>query len=95
MAMRNKLLGLAAALAGAGVAVAEPPVNPFVEGREPNPVVREFYESEPPTFGYGAGPVSPWADDARMPAAGWWAFGACQALADQMTMPLGMAQRWD
>ena len=44
MSLRKMLLGLggAVAVAGAGPVLAEPPVNPLVEGREPNPVARQL-----------------------------------------------------
>ena len=58
MSVRKGLLGFVAGVATAWVVAAEPPVRPLVEGREPNPVARQFHEAEPPTFGYGGGPAT-------------------------------------
>ena len=55
----NGLVGLTGLFVGASLAVAAPPINPQIEGREPNPVVREFYETEKPIQEYGTGPVLP------------------------------------
>jgi hypothetical protein len=57
MLQRNGLLGLTGLVAVAGLAVAAPapPINPQVEGREPNPVIREFHETEKPATETGAG----------------------------------------
>jgi hypothetical protein len=43
MSVRKGLLGFAAGLATATAVAAEPPVRPLVEGREPNPVARQFH----------------------------------------------------
>jgi hypothetical protein len=59
MSVRTGSLGLLGLIAGGGLAVAAPPINPFVEGREPNPVIREFHELEQPVAGYETGPFVP------------------------------------
>ena len=49
--MRKCLLGLTGLLVAAGVAVADKPaggtIDPHVEGREPTPLAREFYQPDP------------------------------------------------
>ncbi len=42
-----------------GVAWAEPPINPLVEGREPNPVAQQFHEAQQAPVGYLVQPVAP------------------------------------
>lgn len=59
MIPRNGLMAVTGLIAVSGLAAAAPPINPFIEGREPNPVVREFYETEKPVSEYRAGPVIP------------------------------------
>jgi hypothetical protein len=93
MARRKGLLGLAAAVAAVGLGADKPPglpADPRVEGREPNPVVREFHQADPATPDYGAGPVPP----ARAGAGdyGMWTgiMGVVwEAMLDHFTMPLG------
>lgn len=93
MMLRNGLLGAALVLVVAGSVNAEPPVNPLVEGREPNPVVREFYETEPATYGYVAEAGS---EVKTAASAGWWVSRAAwESLFNQLTMPLGSVQIWD
>lgn len=73
-------------MALAGMARAVPPVDPYVEGREPNPVAREFHQPDTTAGGY----VPPYEE----PAAGAaWLLPALQAweLLDQLTVPLGTA----
>ncbi|MBA4065433.1 MAG: hypothetical protein C0501_17315 [Isosphaera sp.] len=85
MSVRVGLFGLVAAAGVAGAA----PIDPPPEGREPNPVVREFYGAEPATFAY----VAP----AAAPAGGWW-FGALwDGLVERLTVPLGTVpmEVWD
>jgi hypothetical protein len=47
--MRHMLLGGVIAVAVCGVATARPPESPLSEGREVDPVAREFYHGDPPT----------------------------------------------
>jgi hypothetical protein len=95
MLLRNGLLGLMALVAVAGLAVATPapPIDPNIEGREPNPVIREFYETEKPVPEYGAGPVIPARSnfDREEELAGWGAIvaEAWEIFLDRFTTPLG------
>jgi hypothetical protein len=61
MSIRNGLLGLVVLFSATGVAVAAPdqPINPLVEGRESNPVDREYYRTEKPIERYGSGLATP------------------------------------
>ena len=88
MSLRTGLLGLAGVLAVAGLAAAEPPVNPLVEGRELDPVAREFNMPEQPLGGYVA-PVTPERTDPSV----WIELMAdvWDLLLDQFTFPLGAA----
>ena len=90
MSMRNGLLGLVVVLGLGGAAQATPPVNPLVEGREPNPVAREFYEEESVTFGYvGESVTDPFG-------ANWWVSRVTwDLLLNKLTMPLGDVELWD
>jgi hypothetical protein len=84
MALRKGVLGLIGVVAAVGSMRAEPPVNPLVEGREPNPVVREFHEPEPAPFSYG-GPVQPersQGEEVSVPS--WW-----ELMMNHFTVPLG------
>jgi hypothetical protein len=92
MSLRKGVLALFAGVAVAGVASAEPPASPLVEGREPNPVVRQFHGVEPATFGYGGGPAIP-AQASR--AAGWLPALVRDLFLDRFTMPLGTVPMWD
>jgi len=91
MCLRKGLLGLAATLTITGAVLAAPPVNPLVEGREPNPVVREFYETEPSSFEYVDGSGSE-----VVVGATWWVSRATwELLLNKLTMPLGEMGLWD
>jgi hypothetical protein len=62
MSMRNGLLGLMALVVEAGLALAAPapPTYPQqVEGRETNPIAREFYQAEKSVERLGSGPEFP------------------------------------
>ena len=48
MTLRRTLLGVVAAVAMCGAALAGPPSGPLSEGREVDPVVRDFQLNEPP-----------------------------------------------
>ena len=86
-------LGLLGLLALAGRVAGEPPVSPLVEGREPNPVVRELYETEKPVGGYVPSSEpndGPTADgEPTFPVLVW------QVLLGQLTFPLGTAVMTD
>jgi hypothetical protein len=98
MSMRKGLLGLAGMIGVTGLAagVPEPPINPHVEGRELNPVVREFYESEKPVQGYSPGPVilNSSTVDPDAETAGFVAVVAdtWDLLLDRLTIPMGRAE---
>ncbi len=85
-------LGLFGVMAATESALAAPPVNPQVEGREPNPVIRDFYLPDSPPFEYGAGPVAP---GEALSDRDWLAVAVWDLLMDRLTMPLGMAEVWD
>jgi hypothetical protein len=59
MSIHNGLLGLAVLVSMTGLATAAPapPIDPRVEGRESNPVEREYYQSEKAVGRYGSVPV--------------------------------------
>lgn len=92
MSLRSGVLALAGAVTAAALATAQPPRGAPVEGREPDPVVRQFHAAEPSTFGYGSGPATP-------AAGGEVAWPAIDFLTDllpnQLTMPLGTVPMWD
>lgn len=90
--MRKSLLGLGVVLGLANLAGATPPVSPMVEGREPNPVVRDLYQTETVAFGYVA--IADASPDAL--GGGWWASRATwDTLLNKLTMPLGTVELWD
>jgi hypothetical protein len=90
MCIRQGLLAFVAVLAGMASVQAMPPQNPQVEGREPNPVVREFYGTESDQFEYAG------EESAEPLAAGWWGSrAALGALFNKLTMPLGPMELWD
>ena len=75
--------------ATAALAAAAPPVNPLVEGREPDPVAREFHLPDKPAGGYASEP-----SDAERGGSGGWvmvAAGMWDVFLDRFTMPLGTA----
>lgn len=90
MTVRNGLLAMATGLAVAGTGAAQPPVGPGVEGREPNPIARDYHQSEPATFGYGGGPAAAARPSSALPGAGWWTVAVVwEIMLDRMTVPLG------
>lgn len=90
MCMRQGLLAVVAVLAVLASVQAVPPENPMVEGREPNPVVREFYEVEPPPFEYVD------TETAEAVVSSWWVSRAAwDSLFNKLTMPLGPVELWD
>ena len=90
MSTRRMLLGLMAGIGLTGLAAGEPPVNPFVEGREMNPVAREFYQADSSPGGYvgpdrANGTMGESTTGLPFPATLWF------TLLDQITFPLGTA----
>lgn len=86
---RNGLLGLLGVLAATAALGAEQPVNPLVQGREPDPIARDFHLPDTPVSGYVP---SPEADDETNP--GLWpmlAFRTWEVLIGEITVPLGIA----
>jgi hypothetical protein len=95
MTVRNGLLGLGAFVVMAGAGAADSPRGPLVEGREPNPVARQFYEPEPRTFGYGGGPVAR-EEGPGLPAPGVGPVGMpWDLMLNEFTVPLGTVPMWD
>jgi hypothetical protein len=84
MSLRKALFGLFAILM-MGTALATPPENPLVEGREPNPVVREFYLEEAAPFEYGGGSAAAASEPTESGSLMW------NMMMDRLTMPLGTA----
>jgi hypothetical protein len=81
-------------LAAAGALAAKPPglpVGPLVEGVEPTPLARDFYEAVGPRPSFGAGVVPPgWSgpgEDAT-PLADL-ILGVRDAVLNRLTVPLG------
>jgi hypothetical protein len=88
--MRNRLLSLAAVLAAAGAAAANPPGvadRPRTDGREPTPVARDYYEPQAVVIGFGSVPMMP-AKKAS-PTLGDFATEIHDAVMNFMTVPLG------
>jgi hypothetical protein len=82
-------------IAAAGLAAGEPPVNPLVEGRESDPVAREFYLPEKPPGGDVSAPAMPERADPDRDAPGAWAAmvaGVWESFLDRLTFPLGLVQ---
>lgn len=98
---RTMILGLAAVVAAAGLAAGKPPglpIDPQVEGREPNPVARDFHEPEAVPAGFGAVSVAPATTGAEPgPNAGRLAALSRlgETILDRLTIPLGTVQMWD
>jgi hypothetical protein len=93
MSSWKALMGLIAVFGLSGLVVGEPPASPLVEGREPNPVAREFHQTEKPIGGYvvpTAVSDEPNTDgEPNFPALVW------ETLLDQFTFPLGTAAMTD
>ncbi|MCI0704647.1 MAG: hypothetical protein L0241_26630 [Planctomycetia bacterium] len=96
MYLRRMLLGLAGAIAICGAAVGKPPglpINPHSEGREVDPVIRDFYLPEAPAPREQPAPAR--AKDARptnsatLPT--FWNIlnDLHEAILTKLTMPLG------
>lgn len=90
MCVRQGLLASVVVLAGLAAVQAVPPENPMVEGRELNPVAREFFDVEPPPLEYVGD------ETAEKMVSGWWASRAAwETLFNKLTMPLGPMELWD
>ena len=93
MSPRKVLMALMGVIASTGLVAGEPPVNPLVEGRELNPVAREFHQAETPVGGYVAR-----ADDSEVANVNAWLVMTAIAwdlLLDRLTFPLGIAVQPD
>jgi hypothetical protein len=87
MSPRRLLLGVMGVIGLTGLAAGEPPVNPFVEGRESNPVAREFHQADSSPGGYVAPDETTGEAAAGLPIpANIWL-----TVLDQLTFPLGTA----
>jgi hypothetical protein len=92
MLMRNGFLGLMLLIALSAAALAAPPNKPLIEGRETDPVAREYYQGEKPAERPGNAPALPssskgeWVD---MPNS-WTEIvaDACQVLLCRIIFPL-------
>ncbi|MDB5313839.1 MAG: hypothetical protein JWO38_8041 [Gemmataceae bacterium] len=93
MSMRSGLLGLAGVLAVTGATAAKPPdlpAEPLVEGREPTPVVREYYEADVPRPAVGVVPTLPPRSGSPRPVADFLS-GFRDTMLNRLTIPLGPA----
>lgn len=80
------LFGILGATGVAMAAAAAPPMNPLVDGREPDPVARQFHEPDRVYGGYVA-PVEPAAPSTWVSIGeGLW-----ELMLDRLTFPLGTA----
>jgi hypothetical protein len=93
MARRTGQLWLTAVVATVGLGADKPPglpADPRVEGREPDPVAREFHRPESAAPRYGTGPVvPPRATPARPGLVEAIVGGMWETALDRLTMPLG------
>ena len=89
MSPRTALLGLLGAIGLAGQIAAAPPVSPLVEGREPDPVAREYYRDDAPAGQY----VAPAGNLGQPTPAAVLVLSAIvwDLLLDRLTIPLGTA----
>jgi hypothetical protein len=88
MQMRRVLLGLMGAGALCGVA-AKPPGGPLSEGRELDPVTRDFHLAAPAVVPSGTAP--PLVEKPRDLFGGSILAGLWEAILNELTMPLGTA----
>lgn len=93
MALWNRFRSLVGIIAvvgtTAGMTSAAPPISPLVEGREPDPVAREFYLPDQPPSGYVSG-----SEHFEQSNADLWfilAVGIWDGMLDRLTIPLGAA----
>jgi hypothetical protein len=89
MTVRSGILAILVSVASASVCIAQP-AGRGIEGRESDPIARDFHQAQPATFDYG-GPLSPIARTGSAPsAAGWWvAIAVWDLVLDRLTVPLG------
>jgi hypothetical protein len=89
MSQRMALFGLIGVLGLAAWSAAAPPVNPIVEGRETDPVSRDYHQEN---LVIGAYVPPPGASD-ESSQAGWLALAGMiwDVMLDQLTVPLGAA----
>lgn len=95
MSMRSRLCALAGVLAAAGAGAAKPPelpVGPLVEGVEPTPLAREFYQPDVRGPEFGTRPALPGWDGRGAEASPLVDFitGVRAAVLNRLTIPLGM-----
>ena len=98
MSLRWVVLGFMGLVALSGASSGQPPRSPVVEGREPDPVVRQFHAVEPATFGYGVGGTcaAPAPRATRDVTLSGMAFDLLSdLLPNQFTMPLGTVPMWE
>lgn len=81
------LLGAAVLMCVCGVATAAPPRGPLSEGREPDPVARDYYHGEPP-----APPAERAAPAGKPKARGWGLWEAVEGWLGEVSIPLGPLQ---
>jgi hypothetical protein len=90
MAMFRWWIGLTMVIGLSGLSAGEPPIRPLVEGRELDPVAREFHFDPAPSVGSAAGlPGCPENPE----GIGHLIFPVivCDVFMSQMTFPLGSA----
>jgi hypothetical protein len=89
--MRRMLLGLFSAVAVCGAAAGKPPglpVDPLSEGREVDPVTRDFYLPGPPTSARSAS-EAPSESGTHFPTVWSVLASVHEAILSHLTMPLG------
>lgn len=88
--MRRMLLGGVFAMAVGGAATAKPPAGPLSEGREPDPVAREYYNGETPPL--PAEDADPGREAPALRAPGAWpllTLSILDSILGGVEMPLG------
>ncbi len=92
MTFRRKLFCLAAVVALCGTATARPPISPLPEGRELDPVTRDYYLVHPPTI--PTEDIAPARTERPAVALALTAMlvSVCEAILQEMTIPLGTVQ---
>ena len=99
MTTRRILLGLISAVAMCGAVAAKPPglqPNPLAEGREMDPVTREFYLPDPTIAATEDSTPSRALDKSAPRSAVWFLLhGIHEAAMNELTIPLGTAEMWN